>query len=490
MGRSKRKTNSPLHKDGGKNPRTADAEDGGGSQAGQDGDSDLDVIADLKEFIRTENARNNRSLAEELRRHNEERMTALESSLSFALATNETLAKRLVEVEQQAQQAERHYRHHAERLATVEDQLDQLQQRELQGWLVFSGPAIPRAPRSGRGEDAAQQLQELIRSLMNYDLDMRQIGELQRDERQIRVHFTTVAAGSDKFFLVRNKTRLKGTGLYIRERLTPFRQWLFNELLKLKRGSHINTVFTREGTVFVVTSQQDRPRPVRSEAALERLRRHLTERPANQRNEMPVRQSQRASPGATEATPVVGGGSSPDIEGAAVASLGDSASRPVALRRSSSRDPQDVNVEQQQHLSPDGDGGEVEDGRTGARTESVPVNRGLRAAALPAGSVTAEATSDAAGTGSVTSGAGSVPARADSQLATSERGGRSGIALDSGSGTGRGSSSGRAAAGRGSSAGRVGWGIVAMWRRQRPPLGSVIASVVTFAGSYMGGTVR
>ena len=116
--------------------------------------------------------------------------------------------KRLGEVEQWAEQAER--------LAAVEDQLDQLQQRELQGWLVFNGPAIPRAPRSGRGEDSARQLLELIRSLMNYDLDMRQIGELQRDERQIRVHFTTVAAGSDRFFLVRNKARLKqGCGVVV-----------------------------------------------------------------------------------------------------------------------------------------------------------------------------------------------------------------------------------------------------------------------------------
>ena len=147
--------------------------------------------------------------------------TSIYNHLSFALAATETLAKRLGEVEQRAQHAERDYHHHAECLAAVEDQLDQLQQRELQGWLVFSGPAIPRAPRSSRGEDAAQELQQLIRSRMSHDLDMRQIGELQRDERQIRVHFTTVAAGSDRFFLVRNKTRLKGTRLYIREQLTP-----------------------------------------------------------------------------------------------------------------------------------------------------------------------------------------------------------------------------------------------------------------------------
>ena len=55
-GRAKRKNNSPLQKDGSKSRRTVeedvdDMEGDGGSQGGQD-----DVIADLKEFIRNENA--------------------------------------------------------------------------------------------------------------------------------------------------------------------------------------------------------------------------------------------------------------------------------------------------------------------------------------------------------------------------------------------------------------------------------------------------
>ena len=84
MGRSKRKNNSPLLKDGGKSRRTAD-EDGDdiegddGSQGGQD-----DVLTDLKDFIRSENARNSKNLADEIRRCNEESMTAIETSLSFA----------------------------------------------------------------------------------------------------------------------------------------------------------------------------------------------------------------------------------------------------------------------------------------------------------------------------------------------------------------------------------------------------------------------
>ena len=59
-------------------------------------------MSELKEFIRSENVRNSKSLAEEIRRCTDRRMTALESSLSFALTANETLAKRLSEAKQRA----------------------------------------------------------------------------------------------------------------------------------------------------------------------------------------------------------------------------------------------------------------------------------------------------------------------------------------------------------------------------------------------------
>ena len=161
MGRSKRKNISPLQKDCGKSRRTV--EDATGSDVEEDGGSQVDqgdVIADLKEFIRNENSRSNRTLAEEIRRFNDERMTALENSLSFALTTNETLAKRLVAVEEKAKQTEKDFRMCVERLAELEGELDQMQQRELKDWLVFSGPAVPRLTRAGggRSEDASRLL--------------------------------------------------------------------------------------------------------------------------------------------------------------------------------------------------------------------------------------------------------------------------------------------------------------------------------------------
>ena len=162
MGRSKRKNNSPLQRDESKSRRTLEDGDdmenaGGGSQAGQD-----DVISDLKEFIRIENAISSKNLAQEIRRCNEERMTAIETSLSFALAANETLSKRLVEMEQRAQRTEAELVHSARRLCLVEEQLEQYQQKELRDWLVFSGPAIPRRSQSSRDEDVSRLLCSMI----------------------------------------------------------------------------------------------------------------------------------------------------------------------------------------------------------------------------------------------------------------------------------------------------------------------------------------
>ena len=319
MGKQKRKTNSPLLKDDGKNPRlSAEPKDNVGDdvEEGSVQGDDADVISDLKKFIRTENARNNKCLAEEMRRHNDERMRALENSLSFALTTNETLAKRLSDVEKRAENAEKELMQCAKRMADAERQLEEMQQRELHSWLIFSGPAVSRARGSSGREDTAHLLHDMVRRLMEYDMDMRQIAELHRDERQIKVRFSTVAAGSARHYLVRNKTKLRGSGLFIRERLTPARQRMFNDLLQLKRASQITNVFTREGTVFVVVDQRDRPRPVRSEAAMERLLHFLSERASSRQTE--TRHTTERRPEETDAPSILTQESVPEIEGAEV----------------------------------------------------------------------------------------------------------------------------------------------------------------------------
>ena len=124
----KRKTNSPLWKGSGKNPRSDDQESVEVETEGGDEKQDGAVISDLKEFIRKEIARSNQTLSEELRRHIDERVTAVESSLNFALATNETIGKRLTEVEQKCRQAEKDLLCCAKRLMDVEGQLDLMRQ--------------------------------------------------------------------------------------------------------------------------------------------------------------------------------------------------------------------------------------------------------------------------------------------------------------------------------------------------------------------------
>ena len=79
------------------------------------------MIEELKQFIRDENSSNSKKLAEDIRRHNEERMEALETSLAFALEANETLAKRLAEVEKRAERAERELLDSSRRMFAIEE---------------------------------------------------------------------------------------------------------------------------------------------------------------------------------------------------------------------------------------------------------------------------------------------------------------------------------------------------------------------------------
>ena len=114
-------------------------------------------------------------------------------------------------------------------------------------------------------------LAAMLEQLLDFHVDMSQICEVHREERMLRVRFTSSKPGSDRDILFRNKTRLRGTGLYIRESLTPRRQAVYSELVARKMERKITTVFTRSGTVFAVVNSGERPRPVRSDDALQRL---------------------------------------------------------------------------------------------------------------------------------------------------------------------------------------------------------------------------
>ena len=108
------------------------------------------------------NERYNRALTEEIRRHNNEGMAVLETSLRFTLTTSETLAKRLSTAEQRAKQAKQDSFSCASRLTAVEEQLGQLQQRKYHYWVTFGGPAISRLPRSAGDQDVVQLLRDTV----------------------------------------------------------------------------------------------------------------------------------------------------------------------------------------------------------------------------------------------------------------------------------------------------------------------------------------
>ena len=168
MGKSKRKNASPLVNDVTKNRRTGEDEEDDAevlreNSSAQSGSDDA-TLTDLKQFIRRENQESRKSITEEIKRHSEERIAALENSLSFALTVNETLSKRLAVVEKRAEQAEQDFLHCARRICAMEDELDSMHQARLLDWLIFSGPVIPRRPRDGR-EDTPRMLAAMLEQL-------------------------------------------------------------------------------------------------------------------------------------------------------------------------------------------------------------------------------------------------------------------------------------------------------------------------------------
>ncbi|KAF0303637.1 hypothetical protein FJT64_002867 [Amphibalanus amphitrite] len=64
--------------------------------------------------------------------------------------------------------------------------------------------------------------------------------------------------------------------------------------MQLKREGKVNTVFTRDGVVHVVIGERDRPRPVRCDAALERISREVAELAEAGRPGQPSRRDSRS----------------------------------------------------------------------------------------------------------------------------------------------------------------------------------------------------
>ena len=271
------------------------------------------TLKSLKEFIKKENQNIKAGIVEDLKKLNEERMAAIENALSFSMAESEGLKRRLDAAEERGESYHEGLSCHEQRIQELEKTVDTLQQAELREWLVFRGKAIPRWRQ---GENLLLVLGDMLEQLMGLDLDGRQILRVIRDGRSLRVRFSSAAEGSDRDWLLKNKTRLKGKNLFIQEALSSLRQGLFEKMTDLKWSRKVAAVFTRNGNVMVVVQHGEYPRPVRSMEAAERVLREVTQpsadagqgspraaRPDGARPELveELRAAERSAQGATAA---------------------------------------------------------------------------------------------------------------------------------------------------------------------------------------------
>lgn len=270
----KRKNPSPLQKANEKTPRGEPQEEiSVDEQEKATGGTNME---DLKRFITQELARTRKEITEEVKKEIDTRISAVEDSLNFALTANEVISQRLSKTEKNASETKNELQQCQRRLRAVEDQLDSFEQEKLLDWLVFSGPAIPKLTRNDRPEDAPRLLHDMLLDLLGFRLDCNQVKEVHRDRGKIWVRFSHSFPGSNRDQIFRGKTRLRGTGLFVREKITARRQSWCDELMKLKHRGLIRVVSTRSGTVFCMEANCTRFVPIQSEEALQRLLHRLT----------------------------------------------------------------------------------------------------------------------------------------------------------------------------------------------------------------------
>ena len=147
-------------------------------------------------------------------------------------------------------------------------QHDSLQQSIRLVRLIFSGPSIPVVSAQ---EDVKEVIRSLLLRSMGFELDVRQVNTAFRVRNKIHVEFTSAAPGSNRDQLFRAKTKLRGSGLFITESLTPHRQELFQNLLHLKREKIVFAAFTQAGELFARKTCSSTPVKIRDHAALQQL---------------------------------------------------------------------------------------------------------------------------------------------------------------------------------------------------------------------------
>ena len=230
------------------------------------GQSELSVVSDdLKKFI----AKENEKCVKQIKDSNERRLSAMEESLSFTMDSLAALSDRQRSADIDIVQLQRETTDLRRRLQQLELSNDRQQQEKRLTTLIFSGPSLQQ---QNDRDGAARIIETTIQRYLRLPLDRAQLKALIRLRNgKILVEFNTAAAGSDRDKIFRSKTKLRGSGLFVAESLTPRRQELFSSLLQLKKEGKIFSVFTRSGDVLACRSRDAAPLRVVDAEAVQRL---------------------------------------------------------------------------------------------------------------------------------------------------------------------------------------------------------------------------
>ena len=236
------------------------------TQAAEDVSSD--TCEELKALIVSETAK----CVKEIKDFKESigrRLRAVEVAVDFAMDSTTAASNRqkaadasIVELQKETAELKR-------RLLQFELNDDHLQQQKRLNSLIFSGPALQA---ESRREAAANLIESLIRQYIKHALDRAQVKNLIRLRNgKVIFEFTSSAPGSDRDIVYRSRAKLKGSGLFVAESLTPRRQAIFADLLRLKKQGRIFAVFTRSGDILACRSRDAVPVRIADPEAVRRL---------------------------------------------------------------------------------------------------------------------------------------------------------------------------------------------------------------------------
>lgn len=162
------------------------------------------------------------------------------------------------------------------RISDLEINVDRLQSQQRKKDLILTGSAVPTPPQEHWNEDVTDTAVTLLgRCLPDVPVTRDDITDAFRIGKQRRIvcRFKSASKNSVRDRLYENRFKSKSvnthgvaepSSLYINENLSPYRQTVFQALLKEKQAKRIYTVYTKNGEVFCKTQQYGRKIKVES----------------------------------------------------------------------------------------------------------------------------------------------------------------------------------------------------------------------------------